>query len=77
MPTCTARIISFVLVLLLLSCNFTNSMTAYSRPRKEKQPDGSAIILIGHGDEKSHFETDLEDHLVLQNEDGIYGSLML
>jgi hypothetical protein len=61
--------ISFVI---LLCCCPMKSMTANPQPRSERQPDGKNILLKGCGDFKDHFETDLQDYLVMQNKDGAY-----
>lgn len=64
--------VGMLCLLLFLWCRFTNSMMANPRPRTEIQPDGSTATLVAHGDEIVHFETDLEQNLVVRDKDGTY-----
>ncbi|MCX6249858.1 MAG: M6 family metalloprotease domain-containing protein [Bacteroidetes bacterium] len=48
------------------------AVTAYSKPVRFKQPDGSELTLILHGDEFIHWKTTVDGFTIMTNAQGIY-----
>lgn len=47
-----------------------NSINASPHPHTYTQPDGTAITVVGHGDESSHWESDLQAFTILEDDKG-------
>lgn len=61
-----------VIFFLLLSTHLLFAVKAYPYPIKVKQPDGSTVEIIMHGDEFFHFATTADGKLVARTADGCY-----
>lgn len=48
------------------------AVRAYPHPKTLRQPNGSTITLIGHGDEFNHYVTTTDGYTVVKGHDGIY-----
>ncbi|MBO4742409.1 MAG: M6 family metalloprotease domain-containing protein [Bacteroidales bacterium] len=53
-------------LLLLASVTAANAIIAPRTPYKVRQPDGSYITLVNHGDEFHHWTTRVDDHSVME-----------
>ncbi|MBQ9200999.1 MAG: M6 family metalloprotease domain-containing protein [Bacteroidales bacterium] len=62
-------------ILLLTWCSLALplwAVVAFPEPVQVRQPDGSLLTVCLHGDEHSHFTTDVTGHLLCQDESGYY-----
>ena len=48
------------------------AVRAYPRPKTVRQPNGSTITLVGHGDEFNHYVTTTDGYTVVKGSDGVY-----
>ena len=63
--------ILMITVLLLCSLSLL-ARPAYPGWRTVKQPDGSSLKVLSHGDEWGHYLTDTQGRVVVKGEDGFY-----
>ena len=65
---------SIVLALIALFAGFQlmNAMPARPGAFTVTQPDGTKLVVRLHGDEFGHWMTDVQGHVIRQDEDGFY-----
>lgn len=63
-----------IILSLLMACAALQmwGARAYPFPKTISQPDGSALTIIGHGDEFRHYTTTTDGYTVIKGNDGIY-----
>ncbi len=61
-----------IIFLLLLSLQTALAVRAYPYPIQVRQPDGSTMTILLHGDEFVHFATTIDGNVIRKGSDGFY-----
>lgn len=64
--------ISLLIIAILLGSVSLMARPGYSKPVDVKQPDGTTVTLLMHGDEFRHFMTTTDGFTVVEGDDGFY-----
>ncbi len=64
--------LSLLMIMMVIGAVSLMARPGYSKPVDVKQPDGSFVTLLMHGDEFRHFMTTTDGYTVVKGEDGYY-----
>ena len=64
--------VSIMMIAMLLGAASLWARPGYSKPVDVKQPDGTTVTLLMHGDEFMSFMTTIDGYTVIKGEDGYY-----
>lgn len=65
------KLLLYLLLNILVSLSLSGAR-AYPHPRIIKQPDGTTLTVVGHGDEYQHYFTTTDGYSIVKGQDGIY-----
>ena len=66
------KILFIIYLIAMLMPVHLGAVRAYPHPKIVRQPNGSTITLVGHGDEFNHYVTTTDGYTVVKGSDGIY-----
>lgn len=66
------KLIIIICLISMLAPLHLGAVKAYPRPKTVRQPNGSTLTLVGHGDEFNNYLTTTDGYTVVKGLDGIY-----